>query len=243
MSDLTDLYSAMGNKQRDRRVRRQFTDQHGRKFFAWADKDNQRPIGEFQCLTHRPPWTPSMFYIAWAEKDGLDFQWEYETLAEELAVFSAMYYEEASKLARFLHVDIPKIGEPPVEEVLAICGPPPLSPEIPLACQAGERWLLGDPEAPVNTRLNVILQQGRMITSQMALDTIRARVEAMVAGQAIDTAGSIGVVDASNVSLIDPATVTYKEFIGAAMRSGQSMADAALAWKAHRENVALEQVA
>jgi hypothetical protein len=242
MSDLTDLYSEMGNKQRDRRVRRTFTDNHGRKFFAWADKDNQRPIGEFQCTTHRPPWTPSMFYIAWLEKDGLDFRWEYEKLAEELAVFTAMYYEEASKLARFLHVDIPKVGEPPVEEVLAICGPPPLSPEIPLACQAGERWLLGYPDAPVNERLNVILQQGRMVTSQMALDTIRARVEAMVAGQSMDAATSLSSA-AGATPLIDPATVTYKEFVGAAMRAGQSMADAALAWKAHRENVALESAA
>ena len=38
MSTLTDFYTELGNKQRDARVRRFFHDQHGRRWFAWADK-------------------------------------------------------------------------------------------------------------------------------------------------------------------------------------------------------------
>lgn len=243
MGELTDYFTKLGNKQRDQRVRRFFVDQHGRRWFAWADKDNQRPIGEFVLadLTgafQTPPWVPAMTYIQWGDHDTLDFAWDYTRLADELAGVTAGYYDEASKLARAIKVEIPQVGGPVVPEILAIIGPPPLSPEIPLACEAGQAWLLGRIGAPEHTHLKTVLHQGRTITSTLALDTIRERVAAMVAEQQA-SADATNAGGSCEANAPDPTVVTYKDFIGAAMRKGMSMAEAATAWKAHRDNLAV----
>ena len=255
MSDLTDFYSAMGSKQRDQRVKRFYTDQLGRRFFAWADKDNQRPIGEFVLADRTgrfvtPPWLPPMAYIDWPDADTLDFQWRFESLASELAGYTSEWYSHAQQLAEVAHIPIPDVGGDCHPKLIGLMGPPPLSPEIPLACAAGERWIIGRKDAPINLRLQKILSLGRSVTSTLAMEAIRERVAAMIAaqeaGESIEALKDLSDVQipaaepAESVDSVDPATVTYKDFISAAMRTGQSMADAALAWKAHRENLALE---
>lgn len=230
MGDMSDFFSEMGNKQRDRRVRRFFIDTHGRRFFAWADKDNQRPIGEFvladitgQFVT--APWYPAMSYISWSDPDMLDFAWDYAKLADELAGITAGYYDEAAKLARFIHVEIPQVGGAVAPEILSICGPPPLSPEIPLSCEAGEAWMLGRRGAPENKALSTILHQGRTVTSTLALDMIRERVRSMIEAQ-----GPLGLVGTAEGSeRVEPAN--YYEFMAAALKSGKTTPEAQREWK------------
>lgn len=256
MSDLTDFYSAMGSKQRDQRVKRFYIDQHGRRFFAWADKDNQRPIGEFVLadktgLWGPPQWVPPMPYIDWPDHDTLDMAWKYESLASDLAGITAEWYSQAQLLAEAAHIPIPDIGGDCHPKLIGLMGPPPLSPEIPLACEAGEKWILGRIGAPVNVRLRTILNLGRSVTSTLAMQTIRDRVRLMIeaqdAGESIEALTDLSTVEIpvaiEEPGVIDPASIKYTDFIGAAMRQGSSMADAAVAWKAHRENLALEGAA
>lgn len=244
MSDLTDFYTELGNKQRDQRVRRFFTDQHGRRYFAWADKDNQRPIGEFVLSDQTgkfitAPWNPPMAYIDWPDRDALDFQWKFEAMAEELAGYTAEWYSHAQQLAEVAHIPIPDIGGDVHPKLIGLMGPPPLSPEVPLACAAGERWLIGRVGAPVNVRLQKILNQGRSITSTLAMEEIRSRVSAMIAaqdaGQSIEALKDLSTLEINDG--LDPTRVTYRDFIGEAMSRGSTMAAAAIAWKAHRDNL------
>jgi hypothetical protein len=51
---------------------------------------------------------------------------------------------------------------------------------------------------------------------------------------------------AKSISDVDPGTFTkinYKDFLSAAMAGGMTMAEGAAAWKAHRENLAIEGAA
>ncbi len=248
MSDMTDWFSELGNKQRDARVRRFFTDQHGRRWFAWADKQNQRPIGELvlddQTGTFQsPPFVPAMQFIAWDAPDSLSFHWAYDKMADEYAGYTALYYDEASKLARHIHVDIPKPGDAVVPELISILGPPPLSPEIPLACQAGERWLLGVKGAPENQPLALIIHQGRALTSTTTLEYLREKVKKMVESQnnGVSVGGLSQVAMSSPVpdaGLSSPVTsITYNDFAAEARKAGKSMADISVAWRAHKDNL------
>lgn len=250
MSDLTDFFSELGNKQRDRMVRRFFTDQHGRRFFAWADKFNQRPIGELALADESgtwvtPPFLPAMQFIHWPQVDGLNFEWTYEKMADEYSVYTADWYDEAAKLARFIKVEIPIVGGDVPPEVLSIMGPPPLSPEIPLACQAGDLWILGRKGIPEHTALKHVVDRGRTVTSKLALDMLREKVKRMVESGASQTVvGSTGPLP--EVALTPPPSssgITYNQFIAEARRAGQTMADAAVAWKAHKDNLAAEKTA
>lgn len=252
MSDLTDFYSEMGSKQRDQRVRRFYLDQHGRRWFAWADKDNQRPIGEFVLSDKTgkfvtPPWVPPMMHIEWPDPDGLDMRWKYEALASELAGFTAEWYSAAQQLAEVAHIPIPDVGGDCHPKLIGLMGPPPLSPEIPLACEAGESWMLGRIGAPINMRLQKILSLGRSVTSTLAMETIRSRVKAMIeaqeAGESIEGLKDLGDIVIPGAEAVDDAPITYKAFMAEAMQGGSTRAAAALAWKAHRENVALEGAA
>ena len=236
MSTLTDFYTELGNKQRDARVRRFFHDQHGRRWFAWADKQNQRPIGELilDDVSGRfvtPPWQPPMAYIIWPDRDSLDFAWDYVRLADALASVTADYYDEAAKLARAINVDIPVVGGVVRPEILAICGPPPLSPEIPLACEAGEQWLTGRTGAVENPHLATILHHGRAITSTLAMDQIRARVAEMIAKQ----------VPLDGPAIEESTETNYYEFMAAQVRSGVSSTEAQRRWKARRADAETAQ--
>lgn len=246
MTTLSDFHSSMGSKQREAMVRRYFTDEHGRRFFCWADKNNQRPIGEFVLadLTgsfRRPPWIPAMGQIDWLNEDSLEFKWRYASLAEEWAGYTSEWYSQAQQLAHVIpNVTIPEVGGDVHPILIGIMGPPPMSPEIPLACEAGEPWILGRINAPHNAYLQKLVHIGRAITSTMALETIRARVQAMIAAQ---SAGEVvedlvGLPTLEIDALSDPSQLSYKDFMADAKRNGIPYAEAATAWNAHKANLA-----
>lgn len=242
MSDLTDWYSELGSKQRDQRVKRFFIDQFSRRYFAWADKDNQRPIGEFVLADNTgrfvtAPWNPPMMYIEWPDRDTLDFRWKFDAMASELAGVTAEWYSLAQQMAQTANLPIPDVGGDVHPTLIGLMGPPLLSPEIPLACEAGEPWLLGQRDAPINLRLQKLVSLGRQITSTYALETIRRRVIAMVEAGETDLS-TLDQKAAEAIAAIDPASITYREFLADAITAGQSMAQGAAAWKEHRANLA-----
>lgn len=235
--------------QRNARVWRIFTDQHGRKFGAESDIATSQPIGELMPQGFCPPWQPPMRFATWRRVGELDFRWDYETMAAELSGVTAEYYQDAVKFAIENNKPEPEIGGPVDRTIRYVLGPPPMSPAIPLACEAGDPWMLGVPDAPVTQILKDILQQSAGANSKDALDFIRAKLAKDV-GQSAPAVPSTPAVPlvmerARTITdpgpMVDPATVTYKEFVGEAMKRGMAMADAATAWKDHKENLAAEQ--
>src|SRR3990167_9741593 len=98
--------------QRLRRVYREFTDQHGRRFGAQADMASNQPIGEFAPLGCDPPWMPPMQYAKFRRDGDLQFQWDYETMASELAVHATAYFQNAITFAREHNNPEPEMGGP-----------------------------------------------------------------------------------------------------------------------------------
>lgn len=269
--DLEQFMSKLGSKQRDQRVKRFFIDQHDRRYFAWADKDNQRPIGEFQ-LTDKPqradklsrfvtaPWNPSMSYIDWPDADTLDFRWKFDALASEWAGYTAEWYSLAQQMAESAKVTVPEVGGVCDPKLIGLMGPPPMSPEIPLAAEAGEKWIIGVRDAKVNVHLRTILNMGRAITSTLAMDVIRLRVQAMIDAQ---DAGDLEAVqelsDLSSVTIpgagdflghsepvrgaepdvpFDPSAIKYPEFVAAGRKQGLPMPEIIVRWREHKANLA-----
>lgn len=263
MGDMADLISEMGSKQRDRRIKGFYTDQHDRRYYAETEKENMRPIGEF-VLADRSgrfetaPWNPSMTYIDWPDRYTMDFQWRYAGLAQEWAAYTADWYSLAQQLAEAAKIDIPEVGGDCAPKLIGLMGPPPLSPEIPLAAEAGEKWLLGVKGAKVNVRLRTILNLGKAVTSTMAMDVIRARVKMMIdaqeAGESLEDiqrefATSETPIAAQIITEIpdfsakdgphafDPAAVTYAEFLAACRKRGMKAADIYAAWAEHKQTL------
>ena len=242
--------------QRLQRTGREFTDQHGRKFFAWADKASNQPIGEFQPMGFQPPWLPPMRYAQFRRDGDLHFVWQYETLATEYADAAQRYYQEAITMAMEKNItnrdgsEI-EIGGPVPMKIRIVLGKPPLSPAIPLACAQGDPWLLGVPGAAVNEVLREILYQGTGSNNRAALDMIRTSLAAKMAGmrdagQLVPTvaqpkdesakpARSIHTVDEhAALAMMD---VTWQQF--AAQLGGKGMAPAEIAalWRDHKAEV------
>lgn len=226
----------------------EFVDQHGRKFAAQYEKENGRPIGEFQCVSHNPPWLPAMRYIKWERDGSFRFSWDYEPLAAEWAEQAAEFYSEvhAFMLEHAKDQPVPEEGEPLPPMVLRHFKQPPMSPAIPLACIAGDPWILGVPDAQDVLGLREVLHQSVKSNGRLALERIQARINAKattanvplvpttpLAEPVTTKAKSITDVDVSRLG-----EMTYKEFVA---NSGLPLGKAALAWKAHREN--LESVA
>lgn len=236
--------------QRERRdYTEAFTDQHGRTFGAQFDKENLKPIGELIPIGYNPPWLPPMQYIRWA-KHGFSFRWDYESFANELAQTASEYYDDVTKfmMEHLPHDAIPRAGDPVPRKVRQVLGPPPLSPAVPLAAEAGDPWILGVPGAPINEKLRDCLYQIKHSGAKETLEEIKSRlleeIQNPVPTRHVETADdeaarprSINTVDLGSIQ-----NVTYQEFVGQAMRGGLSMADAALAWKAHKDNLAAETV-
>lgn len=223
-----------------------FTDQHGRHFGAHFDRGNLKPIGEFTPIGHNPPWLPPMRFIVWAS-DGFDFRWDYETMANELAADAAAYYDDVAKfmLDHLPNETVPEVGDPVPKRVRQVLGPPTLSPAIPLAAAAGDPWILGVPGTPVNDTLKACLSQNGNVGGREAIELIKARLQRQITNpvptkpaESFDDARVVAKPKSiDDVDLSQIANVTYQEFIGQAMKGGLSMADAALAWKAHKENL------
>jgi hypothetical protein len=163
--------------QREHRVWRVFTDQHGRRFGAQAEMSNNQPIGEFQPQGFNPPWLPAMRFAKWREVGDLEFRWDYQTNATEWADGASEYYRDAINFAMEHNKPIPEPGGP-VDRSIRVTpiGPPPLSPAIPLAAEMGDAWLLGTPGAPVNEMLRDILEQGRKAGGQDILDAVKEQL-------------------------------------------------------------------
>lgn len=229
----------------------EYTDQHGRRFAATYDLGNGRPIGELQPVGFSPPWLPPMRFMLWERPGGFRFRWDYATMANELAEGSDQFYTEVIQfmIEHMPNERVPEIGEPIPAKVRRFVGKPPLSPAIPLAAEAGDPWILGELGATDTLNLKDVLAQTVNANGREALQLIRDRTNQKLGASGVQTvptraeetptptkARSISDVDLSQI-----AHVSYKEFIGAAMKGGLSMADAAIAWKAHRENLALEQ--
>lgn len=216
--------------QRLARSGRFYTDNHGRKFFAMADNATQQPIEEMRPFGFTPPWTPPMRFAKF-EKDGeLHFRWDYQSMADELSADIAAYYEQATKFALEHNLPVPEVGGVVDRRISAVFGPAPLSPEIPLAAQAGDRWLLGDSNAPQVDELALILRQGTISSGNDALRMIKDRIAKRM-GTTEEKA-----VDADDAILEADAPVTYQQFVAEGRKGGMSMADLAIAWKAHKDN-------
>lgn len=241
--------------QRKARVWRIFTDQHGRTFGAQADVSTNQPIGELMPQGFSPPWLPPMRFAKWRREGELEFRWDYETMAAELSGGIAEYYAEVSNFMtdHMPHEAIPEIGEPvPGRVRRSPIGSPPMSPALPLACEQGIPWILGVPGAAVNTMLKLLIEQGTQSGGKEALDFIRARMASHADSLGVERVPSAPVVPiaterartiADPGPMVDPATVTYKDFIGEAMKRGMSMANAANAWAEHKANLAAEVAA
>jgi hypothetical protein len=228
----------------------QFTDQHGRRFEAHYDIRNMRPKEELRPIGFSPPWMPPMRYIVWDRDGSFSFRWDYETLANDLSESSTAHYAQVFEFMteHMPGVEVPEVGEPlPTKVLRSPIGKAPLSPAIPLSCLAGDAWILGMPNAPVNAMLRDVLEQSATSNGRQALIIIRERLAKMVGGNAVPTREippDPALMKTKTITDFDLAQITgikYIDFISAAMKGGMTMADAASAWKAHRENLALAE--
>jgi hypothetical protein len=240
------------------RIRRQyteeFTDQHGRRFAGWYEIANARPIGELQCVSHTPPWLPPMNKIQWERDGSFRFRWDYDSLAAEFAQGSEQFYTEVMEfmIEHMPGEEPPEVDEPIPRKARRLFKPP-LSAAIPLACQAGDPWILGVRGAAVNVQLKELLSQSVNANGREAVKLIRERLRTKFAEagtalvETIPAEVSAYAAAARSIDSVDVKTIThisYTDFIGAAMKDkAMTMAEAALAWKAHRENLALEGAA
>ncbi len=235
--------------QRMRRVWRIFTDQHGRRFGAQADMASNQPIGEFQPQGSIPPWLPTMRHAKFAQEGDLDFRWDYDTVAEDWSSLAASYYDEAVKMALSLpgDVPVPEIGGVVDRRIRALLGPSPLSPAIPLACKAGDPWILGKLGAQDTLGLKAILEQQTGASGQEALKLIQARLDEMakaagvelvptIPAKTLETERSKSITDVDLT--VDAAAITYQAFMAEAKQRGKmTHAEAAMAWSEHKKNL------
>jgi hypothetical protein len=158
----------------------EFTDDHGRKFAAQYELANGRPIGELQPVGFAPPWLPPMRFIVWERPGGFRFRWDYATMANELAEQADAFYTEVVQfmLEHMRDERVPEVGEPIPAKALRFVGKPPLSPAIPLAAEAGDPWILGEPAAVDTLNLKDVLAQTVNANGREALKLIRERTNA-----------------------------------------------------------------
>jgi hypothetical protein len=226
-----------------------FTDQHGRRFQANYDNRNMRPKEELRPVDCTPPWQPPMKYIVWDRHNGFKFRWDYATMANDLTEAATSYYAQVFEFIteHMPGTEPPELGDPvPTKVLRSPIGKPPLSPAIPLACEAGDPWILGIPGAEPNKLLKDIIEQSATANGRQALQVIRERMQALAGDKAIPTIAreaDPGVAPKKSITDIDPTImdkISYRDFLAAAMASGMSMAQGAAAWKAHRENLEIE---
>lgn len=257
MPSITDLGQPGESLQRARRgYHDDFTDQHGRRFAAQYDLGNQRPIGELALVGFNPPWLPPMRFIQWERHGSFRFRWDYDAMASELVDDSTNYYASVMDfmLEHMKGEPIPDFGEPvPAMVVRSPLGKPPLSPAIVLACQAGDPWALGMPDAPINTDLKMTLEQSTTSSGRAALLVVRERLAQMIGAAAVPTRAPEPVAHAAprsinstpDVVTIDPEKITYNEFVKECKRAdkGMSMPEIVSAWREHRANLAEDKAA
>lgn len=230
----------------------EYSDQFGHKYQANYDMRNMRPVEELRPVGGISlPWQPPMGYIKWERPGGFRFRWDLETLASDLSETATSYYAQVFEFMteHMVGVEIPEIGDPvPTKVLRSPIGKPPLSPAIPLSFAAGDPWMHGVEGAPVNQMLKAIIEQSATANGRQALTIIRERMATLAGAEAlkprdaeVDPSGkaarSITDLDVSQIGAVD-----YKTFLAGAMKAGMSMAEGASAWKAHRENLAAEEL-
>ena len=216
--------------QRDNRVWRVFTDQHGRKLGAWADKGNQRPIGEFQPQGFNPPWMPPMRYAQFDAEGGLEFRWDYDTMAQEWGEMGASYYSDATKFALEHNLPVPEIGGTIDRRIRDVFKDPPKSPAIPLAAKAGDPWLLGRPGASRNEELFALLNHGARHSTSEFLEKIRDRIVPQIVDPVVPPSKDEDKGSA----------VTWPKFLAAMRKKGKTMQEAASAWALVKDAIAAD---
>lgn len=220
--------------QRERRVSREFTDQHGRTFYAEADALSNQPIGDFVCTSHQLLWVPPMRFAKFSKDGDLHFKWDYDLMIDELAGMTAGFYEEATKFALEHNIEpVPEVGGVIERRIRSVFGYPPLSPEVPIAAQRGEPWLLG--KSPVvNETLRELVQQGAANGGRDAIAAIRARVAAYT-----PDADVVDEAEASESSETnDDAPMTYNAFAQKGRSMGMAQADISTAWNQYKAKLA-----
>lgn len=231
--------------QRMRRDYRQFTDQHNRIFGAQAEIATSQPIGELMPEGFSPPWLPPMRFAKWAKTGHLHFRWDYATMAAELAGDTSTYYQDAGRMATEKGETEPEIGGPVPRWIRNVLGKPPLSPMIPLACERGDPWMLGQPGAAVNPILKEILEQGVGNSSKETLAYIQKNLDAYVAGHAVPMVPSVpvpvevtkaakSITDEEELPPLIASEVTYQQFVKSCGGRGMKMPDIIAAWNAHK---------
>lgn len=220
--------------QRMRRASRQYTDERGRLFYAEADAISQQPIGEMRPVGWVAPWLPPQRFAKFRRDGELSFRWDYQSMADELAADVAAYYEQATKFALEHNLPVPDVGGIVDRRIAAVFGPAPLSPEIPMAADAGDRWLLGYPDAPRNDDLAAILRQGTISTGHDAIQVIKDRIAKRMGTFVPDSAPG---TPEPFVPTPPEGLLTYREFVAEGRKNGMTMPDIALAWQAHKTNM------
>lgn len=232
---------------------KEFRDQHGRRFSATYDKGNQRPIGELKPEGFNPPWLPLGRFIVWEAEGSFVFRWDYLAMANELASETAAKYEEYATFAieNKSLVSIPEIGGPVDPLIRRVCGKPPLSPAIPMACAEGDPWILGEPGAATNPILQSILNQSFSASSTEALRMIRASLANYITADAAALVPTIPAVVAAPETprtihdpgpLVVASEITYQQFVSECAGRKMRMPDIVAAWKEHKANLAAELV-
>lgn len=223
--------------QRMRRAGRYYTDQHGRKFFAMADAASQQPVEELRPSGWKAEWIPPMRFAKFQHDGDLNFVWQYDVMAAEFASEVASYYDAATKFALEHNLPVPEVGGVVDRRIKAVLEHPPMSPEIPLAAAAGDPGLLGMPGAVLNDDLKAILRQGTISTGNDALRAINERIAKRM-GTHVEPDTSLTVTLEKPYGIDEMPPVTYQQFVAEGRKGGMSMADLAIAWKAHKDNTA-----
>ncbi len=248
---LVDFTNPGSSKQREARAyTKEFRDQHARRFASTYEKINQRPVGEMQPEGFAPPWLPPQRFMKWEAEGSFRFDWDYLSMANELASETASKYEEYAVFAIENKMEVPEIGGPVAPLIRRICGKPPLSPAIPLACMEGDPWILGVPGAPVNRVLESILRQSYNASSTEALRVIRESIAKFITS---DTDSLVPTVPAAPPAAVAPRSIhtdeappiemseiTYSQFLRECKGRKMKMPEIVAAWNEHKAHLAEE---
>lgn len=214
--------------QREDRTVNEYTDQFGRTFTAVAEISTAAPIGEMRPINCNPPWLPSQPYAVFT-RGSLSFRWDHKRLIEELGAMSASYYDEAVKAALEKNLPVPELGGVVDRRIKALLGPPPFSPAIPLAVEAGDRWLQGWADATPTPELEAIVKHTMQVSGVEFVKQLKHRME-QVLGRVIVAEPDPVIV----VPVEEDVPVTYAEFYKAARKEGKTNAEAVALWKEHK---------
>lgn len=231
--------------QREARVSREYTDQHGIKYYSEADAVTQQPIGELQPIDRTLPFQPPMRFAKFKKRGDLNFVWDYDTMARECGDLVAQYYNDAIRYAQDKNIEVPEPGGPIHHRIRAELGLPPLSPLIPKLAEAGDPWLLGVHGAPVHEEAAQILIQTYGSRSNEMLSMVQDRVNKQVAERmgktVIPEVGTTRPAEQVEVSV----AVKYSDFVKEGKARGLTSPEISLAWSEHKKHMAeeLEEIA